>query len=102
MDPVFEKYLNILCYTSGETPEAILGKSREARLCFWRHILWYYIHTKCGLGYYKLGKYAHRNHSTVVHGIHCAEDYLRFGCYKKEKLHYWEFLINIALDENSN
>lgn len=102
MNPVFEKYLKILCETSDFTIEDFLSKNRHRELCSYRHIFWYYMHKYQGFGYYRLGKQSHRNHSTVIHGIKCAEDYLKVPCFRQEKLHYMEFLINISLDKNGN
>lgn len=97
MDATFEKYLKIMCETSNSNIEDFIGRRRDREICSYRHIFWYYMHKYQGFGFYKLSKQSKRNHSTVIHGIRCAEAYLHIPCYKKEKLHYMEFLINVSL-----
>lgn len=100
MDSTFDRYLKIMCQTTDTTKNELLGKCKDRTLCSYRFLLWYYLHKYFDYGCSKLGKYFNRNHATIIHGMKCAEDYLHIPCFRKEKLRYMEFLINVSLNKN--
>ena len=66
-----DNYLNVLRQVAQKhnlDPNDIMGENRNRKLIAARHEFWYIAHFQLGYSYCHIGRFAKKDHSTILHG----------------------------------
>lgn len=70
----FDLVLAIVSDHFGVSREAILGKSRRAEFVLPRHVAMWLLRTRYGYSFPRLGRYFHRDHTSVMYAVEQVAD----------------------------
>jgi hypothetical protein len=66
-----DNYVNVLRMVAAKhnlDPNDIMGENRNRKLIAARHEFWYIAHFELGYSYCHIGRFAKKDHSTILHG----------------------------------